>query len=269
MTNIKRLFTTGVLASMLILATISMSLIPHAYANDLECDNEILTGDISDNVLVKKDKWCILDRVTVNGNVMLEDNSKLDIFGSVINGNIEGPEVDSAVYLSDSLVTGNVIVRGEVVIEGVEDTSGISVKGNVESEGPDDLLVWFSLIQGNIVAKQKTTAEISQIDDFKGSISITETIGNLFSDFAVILFDTIITGNVDIEKSSADANVSITNNEIVGSLKVIENAGSSTLVEFNTIGEDAVCEKNPDEGNTNLDGQADSNDVGLENKGCP
>jgi len=262
MTNMKIQFTTGVLASMLLLAVISMAAIPDAYAADLKCENQIISGLVSpDNIVVPKNKWCVLEQVTTNGNLILKENSKADVFESTINGQVEGKE-GTAVYLSDSFVKGNVNVGGEVVIEGVGD-NGLSVRGNVQSQGPDDLLIWFTAIQGNIDVKKKNTAEISQSESLNGNVKIDDIIGGL-TDFALLLFDNIFTGNVTIEKSSTVASVSITNNEITGSLAVKQTQGPLTLVEFNEISQDATCENN-----ANIVGEPGSNLVGGTNKGCP
>jgi len=255
----KKLFTTGVLASMLILAVIAISEIPDAYAKNAQCKNTFFNDDITGNLVVPKNSWCVVEQSIIGGNLQVKEGAKADVFESVIQGNVVGPN-PNAVYLSDSFVGGNVNVVGEVVIEESD------IQKNVNSDGDDDILIWFSNIQGNINLLTKTTVEISQSETLGNSISILETLGSLISDVGVTLFDSILSGMLTVEKC-ADIDVSITNMEIGQSMDVKDNLGAdphATLVEDNTIGLDATCT-----GNTNLQGEPGSNAIGGTNTGCP
>ena len=115
---------------------------------------QTLTGTINSDVLVKADTYCQLSGATVNGNVYLQDSSKLYVVrDSVVNGDIFAYEVagDPWIVITQSTTAGNIhvtrstmaavqitgssTVGGDVIVEDSTLTYGISGKGTTTIRG--------------------------------------------------------------------------------------------------------------------------------------
>ena len=97
------------------IATIAIMLFSQgdlAYADDIPCENETKTGNISDNLIVNG--ICELDGVTLTGNIIVKEDGVVIIYGaSSITGTIDLQEEFSEVYFEGTseinTLNGNIL----------------------------------------------------------------------------------------------------------------------------------------------------------------
>ena len=227
-----------------------LSFTPQAYA-DLICTNKIIGGTtFEENIIVSSGSWCQLeDMALVKGNVIMEENTSLDVFDSIIEGNIIGPITGGEtveLYISKpSLVKGNVLIDGVVLIEGV-DGNTLTVDGNVISHLFGFLRIWEADISGNIDAKAKGVVDI--FGTFVSSnLHVIEGIGT-----NITLESNEVAGNFQVQKNDGGATIAVESNQVSGTMRVTENVGPSVSVDSNQIAGNLQIRANQDSlGNPN------------------
>ena len=163
-----------------------------ARADDFVCDGTFM-DEVFDNVIVPSDATCILEGVTVEGNVSVE--GELRLTGSTVGGNVQG---DGFVW---------------VVIEPNDEVP--SVAGNVQLKNGSGFVV----------------------------------IGN-----------SEVVGDVQLENNEVDAEINVFNNLIGGDLQVTKNTADDITIGDNEIGGNLQCKANdpaPDGGGNDVGGNAE------------
>jgi len=209
---------------------------PLAYANDLDCVNETLTGNIQNNIRIPEDpdgfgpdliedtaddglNVCIYDNLDHKGNVFIEDNASLHVTGgSELDGDLKVEGKYSAINFETSYETD---VDGNLILD--ENGKAIPVinfkKGNIQLLHEDSYgLITALNLDGNINGKGELYI-ISNPDRVTGSVFIDgnvlldangdselrvdggEITGNLrvFKNHSYVINDAIIGGNLDIK----------------------------------------------------------------------
>ena len=218
---------------------LAVGVAPAQADNDLQCDG-VFTGGSYDRVVVPRNGACTLLGTEVREGVVARRSSYFQSTGSSIRGNIKGEDaqtlfVDSGtkvggdvsgkmtrqVFIFNSAIEGNVIVRGarqEVQICGTEVARGdIHVRNS-----RDEILIGDS---GN-----------------------ADCLGNR-----------IARGNVVVEKNKVTDYLFVRGNTIAkGDIRVLNNTGpAEKRVEDNSGGDDLKCSRNRDPfiagGNTGWD----------------
>jgi len=180
-----------------------------ALAQDVNCSNTTLTGYINGNVSVSNGS-CSLAGVVVTGNVTVGQGANLAVYGqSIIGGNIQANNC-GYVYLNGS--TGFQDGNGPIIVGGNVQVQNCSTSSNpFGGRGPLRNLsfVWigsFTSVPNNVLN------------------------GNLLcrNNFACVLLDTVVSGNVQIS-DNADLNGSqISYNIIMGNLQCQGNTSVPT-----------------------------------------
>jgi hypothetical protein len=181
-----------VAASLLVLAGL-LGGAPAAQADDTVCAGTF-TG-VADNIIVLSGTECILEGAQVRGNALAQPASGLFVGpGSRIGGNVEAKE-DAATGSFEATIGGNYKCDNCFF----EDVDATFVGGNVEIVGADDGdFITASTIRGNV-----------------------EIVGSLAGNFAFVIAENAIGGNVKFEKNVGPT--AIVENTIAGNLQIFEN----------------------------------------------
>lgn len=223
----------ALLASALVVA-------PGAAAGDTPCVSTLLPGTY-DNVVVPPGQTCILNSVTVLGNVKALQDSRLRINSSNVGGNVEGDKAD-IVQVDASTVRENITIK-----EGgpaVAPAAGFHfcTQFSPPSSTPCEAVVINSTIEdGNIQIEKMQGDTVVRAN---GLLSLSPIRGN------IQIYETFV---------AAAEFLSIDGNSVSQNVQVFKNGGPGRkLVVFNTVRENLQCFENvpPFVGSANIARQA-------------
>jgi len=241
-------FGFAIIAAAAIMLT---SQIPEAYAADLDCIDETLTGNINANITVSTQSSfniCVIDGATITGSIVVEANAAVFIYdGSVINGNVALQGEFSAVNfegIDTNIVNGNIL--------GIEDTyvylDSVTISRNLKTSGE----VYFSssssrfsgpvTVEGNInISPGTNTNEFVLASTVLGHVVLDKQL-------SVRIFDAEIGGNLIIgnstNTSSNNSFINITSTSIGGNLMLESNSLSTILISDNVVGGNLLLKEN-------------------------
>jgi hypothetical protein len=212
--------------------------------SDAECRVTLPPG-IYQNIIVPEDALCLLEEVTVTGNVKALKGSSLSfgtktIAPSVVHGNIEGDKA-SAVLIENVTVGGNIAMT---------EVGAILIRGEF---GPAPVTV----TDGSIHILKSGSVTVSQsVEVLKGSVKIEDNTGN------VIFFESGVAQDLQVFKNKGSTtqvlvarvggNLQVSENTgttgvgsstVGGNLQVFENTGGTTVT-LNRVGQNLQCFKN-------------------------
>jgi feruloyl esterase len=147
-----------------------------ARAADTVCSGTIKTSTINGNLVVPQGASCILDTVTVTGNVQVLRNASLSVQAYVEPSSVSGDIL--ADHCASALLQGTVTVGGNLQIQSCTARSGfvgpgIDIRGNFLCQnnlGPCE--AWLGEVAGNALIQNNTSASASDV-------SLTTIGGNL------------------------------------------------------------------------------------------
>lgn len=112
---------------------------------DFNCNGSIKNRTIDDNVKVHKQ--CVLDHVTIKGNLMLHSNSHTAIKNSTIDGNLESKGNFSQVNAHANRIDGNIQLEDG---RNIQLTSN-RVNGNIQlKDNSGSIVVKNNCVNGNL-----------------------------------------------------------------------------------------------------------------------
>ena len=247
-------------------------------AADTECiDGVFIDGDtglplvgklIQGKLIIKAGSTfniCVLDGVTVNGEIIVEENAALFIYNgstldnniklegklsavnfegiqtNLVKGNIETNQ-DTYLFLDSVTINGNVKAKGEVYFNSsTRDTGNILFKGDLiieKSNETDEFVLEGGTVQGNVLINGQLVIRITDTE-IRGNLLIKE---NTNDEDSIVIIDNILRGDVTLEKNTAST-IEISGNVMEVSLLLKDNNGQITL-EGNTITLDLECSGN-------------------------
>ena len=223
-------------AIMALFAIMLLPYTPEAYAQaediDVTCTDAMLTEDVSGTITVSADSWCTIEGITVIGDVRLLDGATLDVFDSVIGGNLEGiPDTTDVYFVGESLVKGNIVINGVIYIEG---TGGnIVVEGEIISDGSGLFRMWEARAEQGVTLKQKNVVDLFD-NNFQKFVKIFETNDGTVSETPQInLLKNRIQENLEVIQTSGAIDTSIKVNTVEENFLYKENAGASAILQDN------------------------------------
>ena len=283
-------FTVFALATMMI-----TSQIPQAFAAaDTECiDGEFIDGDtglplvgklIQGKLIIKAGSpfnICVIDGVTVNGEVIVEENAVLFVYNgstldnnillqgkfsavnfegnenidtetNLLKGNIEALE-DTYIFLDSVTIDGDIKTKAELYFSSTRTTGDVLVKGDLiieKSDNTNEFVLEGGTVRGNVMVNGQLSIRITDTEIF-GALLIKE---NNNAGDSIVITDNKLRGDVSLEVNTAST-IEISRNVMSVSLLLKDNNGQITL-EGNTITLDLECSGNSSDpvGNSNTVG---------------
>ena len=176
---IKRLFLSIAISVAALIAGTSS-----AAAAVTRCDGPL--SGTHDTVLVPKGKNCeVVDTVTVEGNVILQEGASLIVQGSgfTVNGNLQGDGVGFVSFDGQAVFTihGNVSITGATgtAIRSEVRLQSVSIGGNLNISDSNviAILMLNTMVAGNALFHNNTTSPLPGLFTFQ--LSSNTIVGNL------------------------------------------------------------------------------------------
>lgn len=205
--------TTAIIAPLLATAVLSLS--GAAGAATTVCGVTDLPPVLAGNVLVPADTYCVIDGVSISGNVTVQPGGKITIRASSsdtrIGGNVRATGCDFAEVLN-SAGSHRIVIGGHVSIRGCTGIVSSGCDGSSTAAPPGSVL-----IGGNFTCAESAAANC-------------------------VLDSCTVAGNVDCSRN--DPGCFILSSSIGGSVKANDNAPGGLLLNDNLVGGDVKCDGN-------------------------
>lgn len=147
----------------LLLFSLFTSIALPLWAADTKCEGLIKNRTIYSNIQVKKN--CSLEKVTVTGNVLLENDASLHLNQVTIKGNLESQQTFQQVSAQSSRFNGNIQLENGQSVALVNNL----ILGNLALEdNKADIQVSQNTIHGNVACLNNSQHPQGQKNQIKG-----------------------------------------------------------------------------------------------------
>lgn len=134
------------------------------WAADLQCEGSIKNRTIYSNIQVKKN--CSLEKVTVTGNVLLENQASLHLNQVTIKGNLESHDTFNHVSAKSSRFNGNIQLENGHRVDLINNL----ILGNLALENNKaQIQVSQNTIQGNMTCSNNLQNPQGQQNEILGN----------------------------------------------------------------------------------------------------
>jgi len=169
-------------------AALSVVAAPAAFAA-ANCDEEWQSTAIADSILVPAGATCVLGAVTVEGDVIVEEDGWLDATSATITGDVIATDA-YGVLIDGTSVGGDVVAYTENDREGFLYLNDLEIGGSVEAGGLD-LEISDVSIEGSLSSSGSNYVDVLRTT-VAGDASVSGT------PFGVSVQGAIITGNLTV-----------------------------------------------------------------------